>query len=163
MKIVRKTKYFFRFKYRKGHNIHSPFVYNMFRRVFMPKPANDIEINDYIYTQLVSKGMKRQYVQRWMHLFTYLKCESYAINPSSYKGEDMIFITSVHSVSSVDSIIKDIDPSLKRVVIVVNGISKNKESRDWWSTIDLLALDFNSFGVVVVDKYLSSKVYKLKL
>lgn len=162
MKIVRRTKYFFRVKYRKGHNIHSPFVYYLVRSVFMPKPSSEIAVDQELYTYLTDRGIKRQHALRCVQMYAYMEYKTYAVNPEQYNGEDMIFLTSVHSIQSVDRLISQIDPAAKRVTIIVNGINKNNESRKWWDGINLLALDFNYFGVIVIDKFLSPKKYKLK-
>ncbi len=164
MKIVNKTKYFFRFRYRKGHNIHSPFVYNLVRDVFMPKQSQLLCPDDDLLDKLNSFNVKPRHVQRWCQLKTYLGLNTFAIDPDQYNNEDIVIVTSLHCAKSLSKIMEDMTNVEKRVVLVVNGISKNKESREWWSKQkDQVILDYNAFGVVVFDKLLSPKIYKLKL
>ena len=164
MKIVRKAKYFFRFKYRKGHNIHSPFVYDLVREVFMPKVSKDHCTDEELLNELNTFNVKQRHVQRWCQLKTYLKLETSAVDPTQYNNEDLVIVTSIHCAKSLSRIMQDMAEVDKRVVLVVNGISKNKESREWWAKqTNQVILDFNSFGVVIFDRLLSPKTYKLKL
>ncbi len=164
MKLVRKAKYHLRFKYRKGHNIHSPFVYGLVRGVFMPQPSDQLQVDKELNDRLDDLNQKPQRVVRWCHLYSYLECKSFSINPNSYQDEDMIIITAYHSVKSAQSLLEAALNEDKRIAIVVNGINKNHDVRDWWEGIETgIILDFHSFGVIIVDRLLNSKRYQLKL
>jgi len=163
MRIVRKTQYFFRFKYRKGSNIHSPFVYNLVREVFMPTVSKTLSVNKDMLNLFCTENVKIRHAVRWCQLSDYMHLESVILDPTSYNGEDLVVITSI-CVDSLNKIMADMEASDHRVVAVINGISKNEEARKWWQTIsDNVILDFNSFGVIVFDRMLSNKKYKLKL
>lgn len=164
MRIVRKTQYFFRFKYRKGSNIHSPFVYNLVREVFMPNTSASLSVDKDMLNQFCTENVKPRHAVRWCQLSDYMHLENYTVDPKQYNNEDLVVITSIHCVDSLNKIMEDMEATEQRVVMVINGISKNENSRKWWQTIsDNVILDFNSFGVIVFDKMLSDKKYKLKL
>lgn len=165
MKIVRKTRYFFRFKYRKGHNIHSPFVYHLVRAVFMPQISKELNIDSNLYKQFHTENVKSRHAIRWCQLHDYMQLDSSCIDPNTYNNEDLVIISAIHCVRSLNTIIQDMKQTDRRIVMIVNGISKNEESRNWWSKelSGNVILDFNSFGVIIFDKLLSDKKYKLKL
>ncbi len=164
MKIVRKAKYLLRFKYRKGHNIHSPFVYSLVRSVFMPSASTSLTVNNDMYNKICSYNVKNRYALRWCHIHSYLEFDSYVIDPINYNNEDLVVVTAMRNISSMSSLIQSMKALDKRTVLIINGISKNQENRNWWSKIDNeLVLDFNYFGVMIFDKHLSPKTYKLKL
>ena len=165
MRIVRKTKYLLRFKYRKGHNIHSPFVYHLVRGVFMPQLSKELNIDKEMFDKFHTNNVKSRHAMRWCQLYDYMQFHSNVVDPTEYNNEDLVIITSIYCVKSIDSIMQKMEQTDGRVVLVINGINKNKQSREWWSkeVKDKVILDFNSFGVIVFDKHLSEKKYKLKL
>ena len=165
MRLVRKTRYFFRFKYRKGHNIHSPFVFNLVREVFMPQTSKELTIDNQLYEQFHTENVKSRHAKRWCQLYDYMKLQSYCVDPSTYNNEELVVVTSIHCVKSLNTIVQDMAQTEGRVVMIVNGINKNQDSRNWWAkeVKNQVVLDFNSFGVIVFDKLLSEKTYKLKL
>lgn len=163
MKIVRNTKNFFRFKYRKGHNIHSPFVYHLVRAVFLPTTSSELVVDKMMRDSFMTKNVKCRHATRWCQLAQYLKLKSYVVDAEAYNDEDLVVVTSIHSSKYINSIFENMHKADKRVVLVVNGINKNRESREWWSNVsDEVILDFNYFGVVIFDKHLNTKRYKLK-
>lgn len=164
MRIVRKTQYFFRFKYRKGSNIHSPFVYNLVREVFMPNVSKELSVDSEMLKSFCTENVKIRHAVRWCQLSEYLKLESCIVDPKQYNDEDLVVVTCIHCVKSLSKIMESMEATERRVVMVINGISKNEDNRNWWQTVtDSVILDFNSFGVIVFDKMLSDKKYKLKL
>lgn len=129
----------------------------------MPTASNEIEVDDSMYKSFINENVKSRHAIRWCQLSQYLGLNTYSVDPEMYDNEDLIVISSIRSAKYSESILMDMHNADKRVVLIVNGINKNKESREWWAKVtDEVILDFNYFGVIVFDKHLNTKKYKLK-
>ncbi|MBR6656519.1 MAG: hypothetical protein IKL20_07985 [Alistipes sp.] len=68
-----------RMKHHKGHGVHSPFVYSLVRKVFMPK--NLIENSGTsLYDRLVGEGLKEKRARQLHNLLVHIEGHNYSIN-----------------------------------------------------------------------------------
>ncbi len=161
LKIVEKVKYTLRYRYRKGHRIHSPYVYRLVREVFMPKLSISVDDCTALTDMLVSQGVRQKSIQRISLFYRYNNFSSFVVNPTIYQGEDMVIFTS--AASCVESFGELMGREDRRVALVLLDIYSTKRSKEVWLAIKGLKLDIYSFGIVVMDKYLNNEYYKLKI
>ena len=68
-----------RIKYRKGHRVHSPFVYGFVRKVLMSKTLCEGE-GITLYDNLIVEGMSEKRARELHNTLFYIEGQSYAIN-----------------------------------------------------------------------------------
>ena len=68
-----------RIKHRKGHGVHSPFVYGFVRKVLMSKTLNT-ELGTALYDSLIAKGVADKRAKELHNLLVYIGGQSYSIN-----------------------------------------------------------------------------------
>ena len=68
-----------RIKYRKGHRVHSPFVYGFVRKVLMSKALCEGE-GITLYDSLIVAGMSAKRARELHNTLFYIEGQSYAIN-----------------------------------------------------------------------------------
>ena len=68
-----------RLKHRKGHGVHSPFVYGFVRKVLMSKTLNT-ELGSNLYDSLIAKGISDKRAKELHNLLVYIGGQSYSIN-----------------------------------------------------------------------------------
>ena len=68
-----------RIKHRKGHGVHSPFVYGFVRRVLMTKTLCE-ESNSTLYNDLLAKGVAEKRARELHNTLCYIEGQSYSIN-----------------------------------------------------------------------------------
>lgn len=68
-----------RIKYRKGHRVHSPFVYGFVRKVLMSKTLCEGE-GITLYDSLIAEGMSAKRARELHNTLFYIEGQSYAIN-----------------------------------------------------------------------------------
>jgi hypothetical protein len=68
-----------RIKHRKGHGVHSPFVYGFVRRVLMTKTLCDKQ-GCALYDSLVAVGMAEKRARELHNTLCYIEGQSYSIN-----------------------------------------------------------------------------------
>ena len=68
-----------RIKHRKGHGVHSPFVYGFVRRVLMTKTLCE-ESNLTLYNDLLAKGVAEKRARELHNTLCYIEGQSYSIN-----------------------------------------------------------------------------------
>ena len=68
-----------RIKHRKGHRVHSPFVYGFVRKVLMTKTLCDGD-GTTLYDSLIAEGMNEKRARELHNTLFYIEGQSYAIN-----------------------------------------------------------------------------------
>ncbi len=68
-----------RIKHRKGHGVHSPFVYGFVRKVLMAKTLSDGS-GAALYDSLVAAGVSEKRARELHNLLAYIEGQSYSIN-----------------------------------------------------------------------------------
>lgn len=68
-----------RIKHRKGHGVHSPFVYGFVRKVLMTKTLNS-ELGTALYDSLIAEGVAEKRAKELHNLLVYIEGQSYSIN-----------------------------------------------------------------------------------
>ena len=68
-----------RIKHRKGHGVHSPFVYGFVRKVLMAKTLCEGSGTD-LYDSLVAVGVSEKRARELHNLLVYVEGQSYSIN-----------------------------------------------------------------------------------
>ncbi len=83
-----------RMRYWRGHGVHSPFVYNIVRQVFMCRKLNNCE-NNALYDALVEHDIPRKRCIQLQNLLHHCQFSTYAINCSAeaLKDIDLAIIT----------------------------------------------------------------------
>lgn len=163
LKVIDRVKYTFRRKYRSGHRIHSPYVFNMVREIFM-KRRNSIAPSDAELTvALCQAGLKYDYSYRVGQFLKYNNFHSYIMNPTSYNGEEMLVVTVINDPNQLDAMVAAMRKKHKRSAVVCVNIYRNKECRNWWRSQHELELDLYRIGIVIYDENLNKEYFKLKI
>ncbi len=68
-----------RIKHRKGHGVHSPFVYGFVRKVLMAKTLCE-GFDNTLYNTLLAKGVKEKRVRELHNTLCYIEGKSYSVN-----------------------------------------------------------------------------------
>ena len=68
-----------RIKHRKGHGVHSPFVYGFVRKALMAKTLCEGS-GTALYDSLIAEGMKEKRARELHNLLAYIEGKSYSIN-----------------------------------------------------------------------------------
>lgn len=68
-----------RIKHRKGHGVHSPFVYGFVRKALMAKTLCE-ESGTALYDSLIAENMKEKRARELHNLLAYIEGQSYSIN-----------------------------------------------------------------------------------
>jgi hypothetical protein len=68
-----------RIKHRKGHGVHSPFVYGFVRKVLMAKTLCE-NTDKTLYNTLLAKGMKEKRARELHNTLCYIEGLSYSVN-----------------------------------------------------------------------------------
>lgn len=163
LKVIDRVKYTFRTKYRNGHRIHSPYVYNIVRDIFMKRRSAVVPSDAELTVALCQAGLKYDYSYRVGQFFKYNNLHRYSMNPMEYSGEDMLVITSVNDPHRLDDIIVAMRKKHERSAVVCVSIYRNKECRNWWKLQHELELDLYRIGVIIYDENLNKEYFKLKI
>lgn len=163
LKVIDRVKYTFRRKHRSGHRIHSPYVYNLVRYLFMKRRCGVAPSDAELTVMLCQHDLKYDYSYRVGQFFKYNNFTKYVLNPHEYGGEDMIVITTIHDTKSFDEIVYRMREEHPRCAVVVMGIYRNKECRNWWREQEELMLDLYRIGIIIYDNNLNKEYFKLKI
>ncbi len=68
-----------RLKHRKGHGVHSPFVYGFVRKALMTKTLCE-ESGTALYDSLIAVGLKDKRARELHNVLSYIEGKSYSIN-----------------------------------------------------------------------------------
>ena len=68
-----------RLKHRKGHGVHSPFVYGFVRKALMTKTLCDGS-GTALYDSLIAVGLKEKRARELHNVLSYIEGQSYSIN-----------------------------------------------------------------------------------
>lgn len=77
----------FRFRHRKGHGIHSPFVYSLIRKAFMPKELMD-KTRDELYTILINNKVGKKQAIELQNLYNYCHYSGFVIGLSNFENNN---------------------------------------------------------------------------
>ena len=86
-----------RIKHRKGHGVHSPFVYGFVRKVLMVKTLNEGS-GTALYDNLVAVGMREKRARELHNLLAYIEGQSYSINEV---GSDLSIVLTDYPTSQL--------------------------------------------------------------
>ena len=86
-----------RIKHRKGHGVHSPFVYGFVRKVLMVKTLNEGS-GTALYDNLVAVGMREKRARELHNLLAYIEGQSYSINEV---GSDLSIVLADYPTSQL--------------------------------------------------------------
>lgn len=163
--MLQRIKYSLRIKYRKGHSIHSPFIYRMVRVLFMPEINHDLPSNAKVLECLLANKLRYNVAYRIAQSYLYLGCESFSQN--EWKGDDMTVMTDITSAKVLDLIVAEMKQESvvnnKRLVLVLQGIYNNNEVYRWWRRQEVLKLDLYWAGIIIFDNNLNKQEFKLRL
>lgn len=161
-RLVDRMRYGLRYKHRSGHSIHSPYVFNLVRAVFMRKLSSDINPNFDLSQQVYKLGVNYKLACRVGQFASYNNFTLFAINPKEYHGEEIIVLS--HIDENTIAIIEQLKNSAhERKALVITNIYKHKECREWWQMQHELMLDIYHIGIVIYDKDLNKQYFKLKI
>lgn len=68
-----------RVKHRRGHGVHSPFVYSLVRKVFMPNSLDE-RLGTALYDSLRGAGVAEKSARQLHNLLPHIEGQSYSIN-----------------------------------------------------------------------------------
>ena len=68
-----------RVKHRRGHGVHSPFVYSLVRKVFMPNSLDE-RLGSALYDSLRGAGVAEKSARQLHNLLPHIEGQSYSIN-----------------------------------------------------------------------------------
>lgn len=159
--MMERMKYSLRYKHRSGHRIHSPYVYNLVRDIFMKKRSISFVADAELTVALCQLGLKYDYSYRIGQFHKYNNFTKYSVNPQSYDNEDLIVFSHVSEVS--EAVIESLKSRDKRGAIIVLNIYRQKECRNWWKSQRELSLDLYRLGIVIFDNNLNKEYFKLKI
>lgn len=77
-----------RARYFRGHGVHSPFVYDLVRHVFMERRLPDADCA--LYVRLLSEGVAAGRALQLQNLYTHCACGSFAVDEG---GADLSILT----------------------------------------------------------------------
>lgn len=179
-------KIFRKLRHRKGHGVHSPFVYELISRVVEEKcffyAFDEIEKN----ASSPSKATK-EYGRFLFRLINHLRCRSvvqlggdenkyiskalpqessYRISentPISDYPADLIIINEQREPIDIETLWPFIG---QNTVIVIDSIAKNENNKRLWKTLSnhtrtVVSIDFYTIGMLFFDKTKTKKHYKL--
>lgn len=158
-----RIKYTLRTKYRSGHRIHSPYVFNLVRSIFMKSRSSSFASDAELTVALCQAGLKYDYSYRIGQFFKYNHFKKYSLNPTDYSGEDLIVVTSLTDFIMFESLIDKMRHEHKRSAVVLLNIYRNKECRMWWRCQHELSLDIYRLGILIYDINLNKEYFKLKI
>lgn len=163
LKVIDRVKYTFRTKHRSGHKIHSPYVYNLVRDLFMKRRNAQAPSDAELTVALCQTGLKYDYSYRVGQFFKYNNFSRYAMNPTIYDGEDLLVVTTIKDFTQFDEMVQMMQKTHKRSAVVCVSIYRSKECRNWWKRQNELSLDLYRIGILVYDQNLNKEYFKLKI
>lgn len=162
-----RVKYLLRVRHWRGHDVHSPFTYNLVREALMSHRRNrDMSIDPALRRDLAALGLSESRIGRIGRVYNYLGFTSYAIGAESYDGEDMLVLSEEISGESLDALAERIGGLDKRVCVVITGIYATTDRHSVWHHIlkdyDAVCIDLYHLALVIFDRYLSKQSYKMR-
>ncbi|MFI3282662.1 MAG: hypothetical protein SNG10_03945 [Rikenellaceae bacterium] len=103
-----------RLRHRRGHGVHSPYIYNIVREVFMDR--NDHPISTPLYDTLIALGVKGRHSREIENLRHHCGLSTFGVD--AVQGGDMVICSSTAHVDLVEEIVKDAMHSGTTVVIL---------------------------------------------
>ncbi len=161
VRVIERVKYSLRYKHRRGHRIHSPYVYGVVREFFVKKTPSSLKTHPELINMLCGNGIKYNLAYRVGQFMTYNNLNSVALNPTDYNNEDLVIFSNMSHHSS--SVIESMRERGNRSAIIFLNIYRRKECRSKWRGIIGLKLDLYELGIVVIDDHLNNEYYKLKI
>ncbi|MEG2759489.1 MAG: hypothetical protein RR908_06400, partial [Rikenellaceae bacterium] len=141
------------------------FIYNMVRVLFMPKINHDLPSNSKVLEHLLFNKLRYNVAYRIAQAYVYLGCESFSKNV--WEGKDMTIVSDITSGKVLDGMVSDMNKEYiekdRMLVLVIQGIYKNKEIYRWWRRQNLLKLDIYWAGIIIFDSNLNRQEFKLRL
>ena len=165
--MIQRIKYVFRYKHRKGHSIHSPFVYDLVRAVFMPQLNRYIKPDNSLLKRLFSERMHYKTAYRLAQYFVYMGYDTYCFDRQDYHGEDMSLLINSPDADKAERFFEEMQRTSieegRRVTLVIRDMTRNRRLRSWWDSKQALKLDLYRVGIIIFDKELNNQTFKLKL
>lgn len=162
-----KVKYLLRVRHWRGHDVHSPFTYNLVREALMSHRRNrDMHIDPALKRDLGALGLSESRIGRIGRVYGYLGFNSYAIGAGNYDGEEMLVLPEEISGRDLDELAGRIVALDKRVCVVMTGIYATTTRHSVWHHIlrdyDAVCIDLYHLAFVIFDRYLSKQSYKMR-
>ena len=162
-----RVKYLLRVRHWRGHDVHSPFTYNLVREALMLHRRNrDMSIDGALRREHGALGLSESRIGRIGRVYNYLGFGSYAVGAESYDGEDMLILPEEISGKHLDALAERISGLDKRVCVVMTGIYASTTRHSVWHHIlrdyDAVCIDLYHLAFVIFDKYLSKQSYKMR-
>ncbi len=161
VRVIERVKYSLRYKHRRGHRIHSPYVYSVVRELFIKNKLSTIDSHTEIAEILVANSVDYDYAYRIGQFLSFNKLTSYCVNPQRYNNEDIVIFTDMSR--DYFEIIQSMEQTDRRCVALFLKIYQQRECRARWRALEGLKLDLYKLGVIVIDKTLNNEYYKLKI
>lgn len=137
----------------------------MVRVLFMPQINQDLPSNAKVLECLLANKLRYNVAYRIAQSYRYLGCESFSHN--AWSGDDMTVVTDTTSAKVLDVIVAEMKQESvvnnRRLVLVLQGIYKKKETYRWWRRQDELKLDLYWAGIIIFDTNLNKQEFKLRL
>lgn len=118
--IKYRASYFRRMRYWRGHGIHSPFVYNMVRKIFMTSEVLDpnILLSENI---LARKIATRKTAIQIQNLYGYCGYSSFEVldSKAEYQGSEMVVIDKSCSQDQISQIINHLRNQEHRAIVII--------------------------------------------
>lgn len=162
-----RVKYLLRVRHWRGHDVHSPFTYNLVRGALMSHRRNrGMEMDPVLRRDLLALGLSESRVCRIGRVYSYLGFGSYAVGADSYHGEDMLILSEEISGEALDALADRISGLDKRVCVVMTGIYATTSRHSVWHHIlddyDAVCIDLYHLAFVIFDRYISKQSYKMR-
>lgn len=165
--MIQRIKYTFRYKHRKGHSIHSPFVYGLVRALFMPHLNRYIKPDGSLLRRLFSERMHYKTAYRLAQYFVYMGYRTYCFDKKDYEGEDMSLLINSPDAAKAERFFEEMErvsaEENRRLTLVIRDVTRSRRLRNWWDSKHALKLDLYRVGIIIFDKELNDQTFKLKL
>ncbi len=97
-----------RIRHFRGHGIHSPYIYNIVREVFMRRTLLAATQELELYDKLQRVGeISRRYIVELQNVATHCGYRVFAVNSVELEGIDMVVVTSNHPTNLIEGVLRE--------------------------------------------------------
>ncbi|MFI3247922.1 MAG: hypothetical protein R3Y39_02210 [Rikenellaceae bacterium] len=114
-----------RLRHFRGHGVHSPYVYNIVRKVFMRKTL--IESDNFELFDVLKSKMEVALATELQNIATVCGYDKFALNPKGEYEADIIICTSQYSDDDIDSLLQKSVKNGTTIAILRSALSNTIE------------------------------------